>query len=141
MPWFWLYCVHFILAGCGGDGKKETADKGKSGGSASETGVDSGKEGGGIAAEEKAKVTGEIMIEGSSTVEPISNQAKLGFNSRLRQMLRSQLAAKEPATVSNRSQRVKRIFLTLLVRLNRKSLMDARKTRSNSTSCPLPMTV
>jgi phosphate transport system substrate-binding protein len=69
----------FLLAGCGGDGKKETADKGKSGGSASETGVDSGKEGG-IAAEEKAKVTGEIMIEGSSTVEPISNQAKLGFN-------------------------------------------------------------
>lgn len=69
----------FLLGGCGGDGKKETADKAKSGGSASKSNVDSGKDGG-VAAEEKAKVTGEIKIEGSSTVEPISNQAKLGFN-------------------------------------------------------------
>lgn len=60
----------FLICGCGGDGKK-VAD-GKSGGTGS---------GDGISAEEKANVTGEIKIEGSSTVEPISNQAKQGFNS------------------------------------------------------------
>lgn len=62
----------FWISGCGGDSGKEAEGKGKSG--------DAGS-GGGISAEEKAKVTGEIKIEGSSTVEPISNQAKQGFNS------------------------------------------------------------
>lgn len=52
-----------LLAGCGGDQRKGTADNGKSGGAASKTGVDSGKDGG-VAAEEKAQVTGEIIIEG-----------------------------------------------------------------------------